>query len=176
MAVSSDAAEREVRFARLVEAHSDDLYRYAYWLCRRTELAQDLVQETWLRAWRSLDNLRDPAAAKAWLATTLRREHARLYEKTRPEGNDEGLDLVPSVAVEADHRTEAWALRKALAQLADDYREPLVLQVLGGFSCDEIGVMLGLTPQTVMTRVFRARRQLRGLLSDDGNQPSDAES
>jgi RNA polymerase sigma-70 factor (ECF subfamily) len=48
-----------------VRAHSGELYRYAYWLCGDSALAQDLVQETFLRAWRSLDALRETVAAKA---------------------------------------------------------------------------------------------------------------
>lgn len=166
--VSSGRDEaRDVLFTRLVREYSADLYRYAYWLCRKPSLAEDLVQETFARAWRSLDSLRDGGAARAWLATTLRREHARIYERQRPEGNEDGLDFVASHHVEVDNRPEAWALRRALQQLAEEYREPLVLQVIGGFSCEEIGAMLGLTPQAVMTRVFRARRQLRAALGDD---------
>ena len=69
------AGNRQQQFEGLVRAHSGELYRYAYWLCGQDALAQDLVQETFLRAWRSLDALRDDVAAKAWLATILRREH-----------------------------------------------------------------------------------------------------
>ena len=74
-------ASRQRQFDALVRAHTGDLFRYAYWLCGDEALAQDLAQETFLRAWRSLDTLRDTAAAKAWLITILRREHARLYER-----------------------------------------------------------------------------------------------
>ena len=75
---------KQSQFDALVRATSGDLYRFAFWLCGNEALAHDLTQETYLRAWRSLDNLRETAAAKAWLITILRREHARLYERKTP--------------------------------------------------------------------------------------------
>ncbi len=81
---SGDKA-RSARFDSLVGALTPDLFRYAFWLCRDRHVAEDLVQETLLRAWRSLDRLNDEAAAKPWLITTLRRENARLYERKRLE-------------------------------------------------------------------------------------------
>ena len=60
-----------------------------------------------------------------------------------------------------DTSAEAFALRRAMAGLEPDYRDPLLLQVIGGFSCNEIGAMLGLNTNTVLTRLFRARKTLR---------------
>src|SRR6185437_8702731 len=72
---------RQRQFEALTRAHAGDLYRFAYWLCGQEALAQDLVQETMLRAWKSLDALREAEAAKPWLLTILRREHARHHER-----------------------------------------------------------------------------------------------
>jgi len=83
---------KQSQFDALVRATSGDLYRFAFWLCGNEALAHDLTQEAYLRAWRSLDNLRETAAAKAWLITILRREHARLYEQLA--GADEPIDAV----------------------------------------------------------------------------------
>jgi RNA polymerase sigma-70 factor, ECF subfamily len=173
--VLSEESARSAGFNQLVREHSAALYRYAYWLCGKSQVAEDLVQETFARAWRSFDKLREAGAAKAWLTTTLRREHARLYERQRPEGNDAQLEFIATPHASFDDRPEAWALRRAISALAVEYREPLLLQVLGGFSCEEIADMLDLTPQAVMTRVFRARRQLRATLGEDlGRQDEDA--
>ena len=70
---------KKQRYESLVAALYQDVYRYAFWLCKNQALAEDLVQETFLRAWRSLDSLQNDKAAKAWLFTILRRENARLY-------------------------------------------------------------------------------------------------
>jgi len=155
---------KQSQFDALVRATSGDLYRYGYWLCRDDALAQDLVQETYLRAWRSLDDLRDTGAAKAWLITILRREHARLYERRRPETEalDEGHadERVPA----PDAGGEDSVVRAAIAALPRKYREPLVLQVLGGLSCEEIATELSLSAAAVMTQLFRARQKLKATL------------
>ena len=69
------------RFEQTVRAYSADLYRYAYWLCRDRFVAEDLVQESFTRAWNNWESLKDAGAVKSWLITILRREHARLYER-----------------------------------------------------------------------------------------------
>ena len=153
-----------------MRAHSGELYRYAYWLCGQDALAQDLVQETFLRAWRALDALRENVAAKAWLTTILRREHARLYErKAMPTTDITELEITDS-APGPEHHGEDAVLRAAIAKLDAKYREPLVLQVLGGFSCEEIARQLQLTEAAVMTQVFRARQKLKTLLDGDNKE------
>ncbi len=154
-------------FESLIQAVTPELYRYALGLCRNPDLAEDLVQETFLRAWRSQQTLKSAAAARAWLYTILRNEHARLYERQRPEVWDPAT--LPQVAANDgyDTSTEAFVLRRALYELHIDYREPLLLQVTGGFSCKEIGAMLNLKVNTVLTRLFRARKALREALGPD---------
>jgi RNA polymerase sigma-70 factor (ECF subfamily) len=153
-------------FDALVGAFSPELYRYAMGLCHNPDVAQDLVQETFLRAWRSQQTLRDLKTARAWLYTILRNEHARLYERQRPDVRDP--HSLPDIGVRGyDTSTEAFALRRALDALDVQYREPLLLQVIGGFSCKEIGEMLSLKPNTVLTRLFRARKMLRARLEPE---------
>ena len=154
-------------FEMLVRSHARELYVYAYGLCRDSHTAEDLVQESLLRAWRRLDSLRDHRALRAWLYTIVRHEHARLYRRPYPEtGALDDLELEGPPLFDAS--AEAFSLRQALASLSDSYREPLLLQVLGGFTCVEIGEIMGLAPNTVMTRVSRARRKLRELLVPEG--------
>jgi RNA polymerase sigma-70 factor (ECF subfamily) len=156
-------------FDTLVGALSPELYRYAMGLCHNPDVAQDLVQETFLRAWRSQQTLRDVKTARAWLYTILRNEHARLYERRRPEVRDP--HTLPEIGVQGyDTSTEAFALRMALDELDLQYREPLLLQVLGGFSCKEIAEMLALKPNTVLTRLFRARKMLRAVLESEAQE------
>lgn len=161
--------QKEAQFTTLVNALSADLYRYAFWLCRNREQAEDLVQETFARAWRAIEDLRDDRAARAWLLVTLRREHARYYERERPPTSDIDPDTMPASRKDFDGSTEAWALRRELARLSIEYSEPLVLQVIGGYSGDEIADMLKLTPAAVTTRLFRARQQLRRALGGDAD-------
>jgi len=163
------------RFESLVEVLAKDLYRYAYWLCRNREQAEDLVQETYVRAWKARHALRDERAARGWLFTIARREHARLYERQRPEPCNPD-ELQPVAPTGYDTSTEAFALRRAISALPVEYRNPLLLQVLGGFTCQEIADMLDLTPSAVMARVSRARRKLResltGQVDEQGSKGS----
>ena len=153
----------QARFEMLVNAVSSDLYRYAFMLCRNKAMAEDLVQETFMRAWRFLDSLRDEKKAKSWLMTTLRREFARQFERYRPPFADVDLD---QIAGRDGINPDVWTVRRGLARLPDKYREVLVLQVIGGYSGAEMAEMLELPRATVNTRLFRARQQLRKLLEN----------
>jgi RNA polymerase sigma-70 factor (ECF subfamily) len=160
---------RHQRFAAVCEPLRPDLFRFAFWLARDRALAEDVVQEAMLRAWKSLDSLDDDARARPWMLTIVRREHARTFERKRLEVAD--LDAL--VAAEADvlaaEEDAALAeMREALFRLEDDYREPLVLQVMMGFTTQEIAEEMGLTQGAVLTRLFRARQQLRRVLGEDG--------
>jgi RNA polymerase sigma-70 factor (ECF subfamily) len=99
-----DAVRR--RFEVLCVPHSADLGRFVYWLCHDRSLTEDVVQETLLRAWRSLDSLREEGAARGWLLTIARRELARVFERKK----------VPTVALES-----AADLCSAAASASEDY-------------------------------------------------------
>lgn len=117
------------KFETMVRAFSGDLYRFAYWLCRDRTLAEDLVQETFARAWAAWQNLRDDKMAKSWLFTILHREHARLYER-KQLARDEEQQLDELIAEEMTMQ-ERMEIRQALSTLPLGYREPLLMQVWG---------------------------------------------
>lgn len=150
------------KFESLVRAYSTELYRYAHWLCRDHFQAEDLVQETFTRAWQGLDGLRDAKAVKGWLYTILRREHARLYAHKRLE-IDEHQELDDIEGSGGSSAYDGLEMRDALRTLPEGYREPLLLQVLGGFSCEEIASMMDISTGAVMTRLSRARLAARKL-------------
>jgi RNA polymerase sigma-70 factor (ECF subfamily) len=147
----------------MVRAHSGDLYRFAYWLCRDRFLAEDLVQETFARAWKAWRTLESHDAVRSWLYTILRHEIARLYEKKRLLIDpDQDLD-----ELRADGQldpSDALEMREALQALPLAYREPLLLQVLGGFTSGEIANMLCISDGAAMTKLSRARAALRKLV------------
>ncbi len=80
--------QRRRRFDRLVSVWYRDMYRYAAWLSRDPSIAEDVVQEAMLRAWKSLHSLREDDAAKQWVLTIVRRENARYFERKRLETVD----------------------------------------------------------------------------------------
>ena len=151
--------DKKADFERTVRAYSADLYRYAYWLCRDRFVAEEVVQETFARAWKSWQELREIASVKAWLITILRNERARMYARKQIPVVDEDVSEfeipdLPSMAENLD-------MKRQLERLPLSYREPLLLQVLGGYSCGEIASMLNTSEGAIMTRLTRARQALR---------------
>lgn len=165
---SSAEADRRRRFDQIVTVFHPDMYRYAAWLCRDKAIAEDVVQEALLRAWKSLDALRDDAAAKQWLLTIVRRENARYFERRRLETVDiDNLTASQAALIAEAPSEELNDLREAIYELEDDYREPLVLQVLMGYSTSEIGELMGLKQGAVLTRLHRARLKLKDNVVDE---------
>ncbi len=162
---SNTEERRRQRFDQKVGVFHQDMYRYAAWLCRDKAIAEDVVQEALLRAWKSLDSLRDDAAAKPWLLTIVRRENARYFERKRIETVDiDNLTASQSALLSEQPDDDLSDMREAIFSLEDDYREPLVLQVLMGFSTNEIAKQMGLKQGAVLTRLHRARTKLKGTM------------
>ena len=154
--------DRRRRFAALCEDLRPDLLRFAWWLGRDRGLAEDVVQESMLRAWKSFDSLTDERKAKAWLLTIVRREFARSFERKRLEVTDvDALVAAEATALAAPDDERIGQMREAIFRLEEQYREPLVLQVLMGYSTQEIAGMMGIEQGAVLTRLFRARQRLR---------------
>ena len=125
--------QKRARFQALCQSLRPDLLRFAFWLSRDRSLAEDVVQETLLRAWKAQDSLLDETAAKPWFLTIIRREYARSFERKRFVT----LDVDELIAREEPMLAGAEAqdlaeMRAAIFKLTDEYREPLVLQVLMG--------------------------------------------
>ena len=160
--------QRRARFQSLCQSLRPDLLRFAFWLARDRALAEDVVQETMIRAWKAQDSLLDEAAAKPWFLTIIRREYARTFERKRFVTVDvEELIAKEEPMLAAADDQELAELRAAIFKLPGEYREPLVMQVLMGYSTAEIAAELGLSNAAVLTRLFRARKQLRVMCGED---------
>lgn len=170
--VSPEAALLE----EMVQAHLDPLYRTALRLTGRPQDAEDLVQETFLRAWRSLHTYRAGTNPKAWLFRILHNAHIDRYRagtRTVPtvdeiEGQDPAfvVNETPETLI-ADTVMEA-EVRDALMKLPEVFRACVVLADLEGFSYQEIAETLGIPRGTVMSRLFRGRRAMRKALAGYG--------
>jgi RNA polymerase sigma-70 factor (ECF subfamily) len=153
-----------LRISRLFESMRPDLMRFAHWLARDRAVAEDIVQESLLRAWRSRDSLKEATSARAWLLTIVRREHARLYERKRLDVVSLDEEIAHNAgAFSSEDDSELQTLRTEILKLPTEYREPLIMQVLGGFSTEEIAHELSLSTTAVLTRLFRARNKLRAI-------------
>jgi RNA polymerase sigma-70 factor (ECF subfamily) len=150
------------KYEALVRAYAPDLFRYACWLCRSKAVAEDLVQETLLRAWKNLSQLKDVAAARSWLLQILRNENARRFERKQFEYTDTEQDLLPAAEqFDPEISLAADRLEQKILALPAQYREALTLQLLFGMSGEEIAEVTQANLNTVNTRLFRARMLLR---------------
>ena len=165
-------------FEGMVTAHLDALYRTALRLTGRPQNAEDLVQETYLRAWRSMHTYRPDTNSKAWLFRILHNTHIDKYRAgTRtvqtveePEGGDPAFvvyDTPESVVLSGLMDAE---VRQALMDLPDRFRTCVILADLGGFSYREIADALGIPCGTVMSRLFRGRGAMRRALVRYGHE------
>jgi len=167
--------QRRARFQALCRSLRPDLLRFAFWLCRDHALAEDVVQEAMLRAWKAQDSLLDESAAKPWLLTIIRREYARTFERKRLATVDvDELIAKEEPMLAAAEEQDLGEMRAALFKLPVEYREPLVLQVLMGYSTAEIARELDLSGPAVLTRLFRARNRLRAAMGEETGADGDA--
>jgi RNA polymerase sigma-70 factor (ECF subfamily) len=163
------AGAEPVDITRLVLDHHADVYRYAYRLAGSVADAEDLTQQTFLLAQAHRAQLRDPALARRWLFSILRHEFFRGQRKQRPTPAGMLADVC-DVAVPAngalDGAIDQEALQRALNELPDEFKIVLLLFYFEERSYREIAEELELPLGTVMSRLSRAKRHLRGKLSE----------
>ena len=153
-------------------AHLDALYSFALYLTRRPPDAEDLVQETYLRALRFAHRFEPGTHLRAWLFQILRNTFLTFYrrevrelavlDKEAADGPEETWDVevpVPSMVTTVD-------LERALAELPEEFRSVLLLADLEGFTLVDIAQIMDTPVGTVKSRLFRARRLMRRRLSD----------
>jgi RNA polymerase sigma-70 factor (ECF subfamily) len=158
-------------FERTTLPFLTDCYAFAVSLSGNVPDAEDLVQETYLKAQRAFDAFTPGTNAKAWLFTILRRVHidrhrrARIRPITAPDEELEGMAVAPSPD-ESDlpDGITPDRVRGALERVPEAFRLAVRLRDLDGFSYAEIGRVLDIPPGTVMSRIHRGRESLRRLL------------
>ncbi|MBL9086099.1 MAG: sigma-70 family RNA polymerase sigma factor [Planctomycetia bacterium] len=166
-----DAAD-PTEFERTALPLLPDCYAFALSLTRDATDAEDLVQETFLRAQRSFDQFEPGTHAKAWLFTILRRLHidrhrrAKVRPSYQPEEEMEVLAVARTEEPAADlpPGVEPGDVLAALDEVPDPFRLAVRLRDIDGFPYQEIGRILGVPPGTVMSRIHRGRESLKQAL------------
>lgn len=180
------AADRSLReFDRLYREHVDRMFRLAQRLCGHADDARDLVQETFLNAYRRFDQFRGEAQVSTWLyriasRACLRMRRKRKGEPARELSLDEFIPTsegelrlqIPIQGLSPEEALEKKELKRALNQaiqkLPAKYRLVLVLRDMEGLSAKEVGDIMGLNERAVKSRLHRARLFVRKELSASG--------
>src|SRR2546429_2688076 len=169
-----DAAQEHelLSFEEAMLPHLDAAHNLAKWLLRNEEDAQDVVQEAYLRAFRSFSGFRG-TNGRAWLLTIVRNTSYTLLRKSHAvdlttnfdeEIHATGHDLV-SPATILEHSEDAQLIKEAMDELPTEFREVLVLRHQEGLSYKEIADIAQIPPGTVMSRLARARAKLKEYLA-----------
>src|SRR5712691_5089743 len=159
---------------RFFREYYPDVYRYLLWLAERPEAAEDLTQETFIRAWRHLDAFDGRASLRTWLHRIAHREFLRSLRSRQ------ALETLDDAAEVADRRTLEWTeaieLRAVIRKLPAEEAEIVVLHYLQGYDCQEIARIVGAPTSTVKYRLLTARSHLQRELGEGDliylNEPS----
>lgn len=172
---------RVAAYERWVHQHADDLYRYAHRVAGDPAAAEDLVQETYYEAWKSMRTLRDAARARAWLFRIMRRRVSRWRagearsRALAPASIDGAEGLAAPHRDPAGEASERDALQHALDALDERLKTPLLMIFIEGLTCRETAARLDLPLGTVLSRVHRAKRRLRESLEKTSEDRPDAD-
>ena len=174
-------------FEDLVRAHEKTVYNLALRMTGNPEDAEDMAQEAFLKAYRSLPDFRGESKFSVWLyriVSNVCLDHLRRQSR-RPavslttedeEGEAQQWD-VPDESLSPERLLEQKltreAVQKGLRQLPEEQRQILLLREIKGLSYEEIGEILELEPGTVKSRIFRARKRLCAFLLQEGNIPEE---
>ena len=151
---------------RLVEDYHTSLYRYAYRLSGSSADAEDLTQDTFIKALTNLSQLRDPSRVRPWLFSILRNAYLHRVRAERQQPCL-SLELVGDVAEplpESLPEIDSEQLQSALNELSEVYRTPIILYYFEEFGYREIAEQMDLPIGTVMSRLARAKAFLRNRL------------
>lgn len=157
-------------FARLVDHYWDRLYRWLYHLTRDQHTAEDLAQETFLKAYTGLAKFRSGTNFGAWLFRIGYNNFANHHRIARRWSESLPADLParqPNPAEQAQSREALQELAQALHRLPSEFLAPLLLRIEEGLSFRQIADALDLTEETARWRVFKARQKLLTLLDPD---------
>jgi RNA polymerase sigma-70 factor (ECF subfamily) len=190
---AASTAQRDAEFAREALPWLDDVYRFALSLTRDDADADDVVQETYLRAYRSWHTFIPGTDCRRWLFTICRNVFLRSRERQRPtvDLEDGEQDALAAGSVYAAARERGYddlyarldigpALREAIDELAEPFRSAVILVDVEDLSYDSAAEVMGVPIGTVRSRLFRGRRllqeKLASLAAEYGLTPAAAEA
>ena len=162
-----------VKIQQVADAWYDPLYRFAFSLSKNPDDAMDLTQSAFYKLTEKIDDIRDPSRIKSWLFSVVHRAYIDQYRHTTKFPKDT-IDSVPEPAEAQKNRpgdsADCEVVLQALQTLDERFRAPLALYYLNDFSYRDIAKALEIPIGTVMSRLRRAKDQLRAILETPAKQ------
>lgn len=159
---------------QLFDVYHDRIYRYVLRIVKNPAEAEDLTQDTFLRAYRGHESLRDPQAVRGWLYRIATHACLDRLRQRKPQvsiDSEEGADRVnavvtksPSVLEITERKETSACVQRCLDFLPDSYRAVILLHEAHSLTAAEIAELLGVTVTTVKIRLHRARRKLQRIM------------
>lgn len=170
----STESELQQRFEQCVEDCADSLFRVAFRLTGNRTLAGELVQETYLNAWKSISSLKDPNRMRGWLFSILRNQYSKLI---RTESrNAAAVEQLDSIAVEPETENQLTdIIQEAIGRLDENHKLPVLLVSMEGLTVDEAAKILDLPRGTVLSRLHRGRQKLKEILMREQSRVAENE-
>lgn len=158
-------------FDLVMERYQAGLFGYLHAFLGDREQARDLVQDTFFKAYRSLDSLADPALLRSWLYRIAHNQACSLLRRRRL------IAWLPLAFVQHTPSTghsdlDAMSVRQALVQVPLEQRAPLLLHLIAGFSYNEIATLLHVSEGAVRMRISRGRAAFRAAYGEEGDDAS----
>ena len=158
----------DVAFETLVRRHTDTVWRFARTMAPDDPTAEEIVQDTFMKAYRGLGSYRGDSAITTWLYSICRR--TALDRGRRRSAGVVPLDAARSLPGREVPAEDRLVLDEAIARLPDDEREAFMLSAVLGYSQEEAAALVGIPSSTMRSRVTRARARLVAELSTDDEE------
>lgn len=167
--IARAAAGDQAAFARIVQAHHDDMTRVCFVVCGDLDLADEAVQAAWAIAWRKLGTLREPERLRPWLVSIAANEARQLLRRSRRRAIVELAlaDDAGRAGSDPARRADDIDLANALARLSPEDRALLALRYVAGFDSTELARATGRSASGTRARLARLLDRLRTELGDD---------
>lgn len=172
--MSLSHVQLQQRYEDCVELCADSLYRVAFRLTGNQTLANELVQETYLNAWKSLDSLSDPKKMRSWMFSILRNQYTKLIRKESRQASTSDQAYEAAARDEPDPSVSE-TIQSAISKLDPKHRMPVLLVSMEGMSVDEAAGILEIPRGTVLSRLHRGRQKLKELLMHSDLRPGVSE-
>ena len=146
-----------------IEAHADSMYRVAFRLLGDREGADEIVQETFIGAWKGIGGLKDPKKIKSWLFGILRHQVYQAIKRSNRRPKLEAFLQEPA-APDRNLTELQQQVQLALGELEEEQRLPILLVSMEGWTTEEAAKLLGIPKGTVLSRLYRGRQRLKEIL------------